>query len=690
MRNRKNDGCFRGAKRPGVSSAAEPQSGEIGIMRGTGSICWIMTLVSLVAFASTAEAAHVQTLGVGRGYDNGTYFQSVMTGASMSTIRAHLMADGHTFASTETLSAQTLAGADILFLGLFDPSESLSPAERSAVESFVRAGGALVYMGDNDLFSRPNASVGGIFGITFSGDPTATSAANVMDSAHPIMNGIAGRATVYEGSGNLRGFFGGMDSLGAYARAVLRSDARTCVAAIERGALQPGSGAVVFLAEANGFLNTGIGTVEQGSNIILMRNIFSFAAGIGPQDCTSDAECADGNFCNGMETCVGGECREGFFPCAAGLGCHEATDTCGPCQTNDECDDGRFCNGSETCTGGECMPGAFPCAAGQGCHEGDDACGPCDDDSQCDDGLFCNGEETCNDAASCDGGEAPCDDECLFCDEIADVCSPCILDLDSDGFIGTGDFAFFAGCFGACYPLNHPCLLANFDESTDGCVGTGDFAAFSGCFGASCGECGNCDPIDSAVGSQTASTGIGADIRLIAVSQPYPNDQSNELPLGGRSFVVGTPFFVEVWVSRNNTTEDGLAAVYTTLGFDASLFVVDAAATGSTFQMFENGAIDAVGGKVDTLGGCADLGESRVGVDPLWARVATLRVQGIRTGTGRITAESSGPAYGVAVFGKFGNLDPNRIRFGSLELMLLGGPRNGVEPVMVPTSSPSN
>jgi hypothetical protein len=45
------------------------------------------------------------------------------------------------------------------------------------------------------------------------------------------------------------------------------------------------------------------------------------------------------------------------------------------CSTPADCDDGKFCNGSETCTNGACSAAAAPCAAGQSCDEASRQCG---------------------------------------------------------------------------------------------------------------------------------------------------------------------------------------------------------------------------------------------------------------------------------------------------------------------------
>jgi hypothetical protein len=47
--------------------------------------------------------------------------------------------------------------------------------------------------------------------------------------------------------------------------------------------------------------------------------------------CTIDADCDDGNFCNGAETCDGAcECDAGTNPCPTDTVCNEDTDTCDP------------------------------------------------------------------------------------------------------------------------------------------------------------------------------------------------------------------------------------------------------------------------------------------------------------------------------------------------------------------------
>jgi len=75
-----------------------------------------------------------------------------------------------------------------------------------------------------------------------------------------------------------------------------------------------------------------------------------------PSECISDADCDDGNFCNGIEQCIGGKCHSGNAPCPD--------------------DDGLFCNGVEGCDEGsdECISSGNPCSGGQLCDEINDRC----------------------------------------------------------------------------------------------------------------------------------------------------------------------------------------------------------------------------------------------------------------------------------------------------------------------------
>jgi len=94
------------------------------------------------------------------------------------------------------------------------------------------------------------------------------------------------------------------------------------------------------------------------------------------------------------------------------------------CQDDPDCDDGLYCNGAETCVGGECQPGTdVDCDDSVGCtddscNEGTDSCDNIANDGFCDDGAYCNGSETCHVTLDCQAGtDVDCDDSVSCTDD---------------------------------------------------------------------------------------------------------------------------------------------------------------------------------------------------------------------------------------------------------------------------------
>jgi hypothetical protein len=137
--------------------------------------------------------------------------------------------------------------------------------------------------------------------------------------------------------------------------------------------------------------------------------------------CAEDADCDNGLFCDGVESCDGCACLPGN-PCPGG--CDEDLARCfDPCVTNVDCDDGLFCNGLETCVNGSCTDGAEPCGPSpldcETCLEATDSCASictsqadCDDSNACTldacDGCVCINERLCPNA--CDPATGQCID----------------------------------------------------------------------------------------------------------------------------------------------------------------------------------------------------------------------------------------------------------------------------------------
>ncbi|HTM21334.1 MAG TPA: M36 family metallopeptidase, partial [Kofleriaceae bacterium] len=142
------------------------------------------------------------------------------------------------------------------------------------------------------------------------------------------------------------------------------------------------------------------------------------------QGCTSDAQCSDGDACNGVETCAAGVCSAGTAPdCDDGNVC--TTDSCAPASgcahapvaDGTSCVDATVCNGTETCQSGVCTAGAPPtCDDGNVCTS--DTCDavtgcattPVLDGTPCGDGNVCNGGETCEAGGCAAGTPLNCDD----------------------------------------------------------------------------------------------------------------------------------------------------------------------------------------------------------------------------------------------------------------------------------------
>ena len=122
---------------------------------------------------------------------------------------------------------------------------------------------------------------------------------------------------------------------------------------------------------------------------------------VNPSGCVNAADCDDGIFCNGTETCVERTCQQGTPPCAV---------------------DGIFCNGEESCNEANdvCEQTGNPCPVNLTCDEESDSCKGCMEDAKCDDGLFCTGIETCDDG-TCRDGTSPCA-EGVECDEETNTC----------------------------------------------------------------------------------------------------------------------------------------------------------------------------------------------------------------------------------------------------------------------------
>ena len=247
----------------------------------------------------------------------------------------------------------------------------------------------------------------------------------------------------------------------------------------------------------------------------------------------NDANCDDGAFCNGAETCDAvSDCQAGAPPNADdGVGCtddscDEVNDAIVNLANDANCDDGAFCNGAETCDAvSDCQAGAPPNADdGVGCT--DDSCDEVNDaivnlanDANCDDGAFCNGAETCNAVSDCQAGAPPNADDGVGCtDDSCDEVNDAIVNLANDANCDDGAF-----CNGAetCDAVSD-CQAGAPPNADDGV----------GCTDDSCDEIGDMilnAPNDGNCDDQDPCTADTCDALLGCMNDPIP-DCMNAVP----------------------------------------------------------------------------------------------------------------------------------------------------------------
>jgi hypothetical protein len=238
-----------------------------------------------------------------------------------------------------------------------------------------------------------------------------------------------------------------------------------------------------------------------------------------------DPTCDDGLFCNGADTCSGGNCAvHAGNPCPGPDGdgncsesCNEATDNCSaPDPNGSACNDGLYCDGTDTCSGGSCathsgdpcpgLDGDGDCA--ESCDESADTCIAADPNgSACSDGLFCNGADTCSGGNCTAHAGSPCpgpdgDGNCTeSCDESADACT--MADPNgsacSDGLFCNGADTCNAGSCAA--HAGNPCPRPDGDGNcAESCDEAGDACTQADPNGSACNDGLFCNGTDSCSG----------------------------------------------------------------------------------------------------------------------------------------------------------------------------------------------
>ena len=226
--------------------------------------------------------------------------------------------------------------------------------------------------------------------------------------------------------------------------------------------------------------------------------------GVCTGGCASNADCDDGNVCNGDEVCVDSQCQAGTpLSCGDGNACNgdEVCDPVSGCQpgtplvcddsnvcTADSCDaaagcvsvpveDGTSCGSGQVCVGGTCTTGCTvdsDCVDGNACN-GTESCVNfvCQAGTPlvCDDGNACNGVENCSAAVGCEAGTPlNCDDGNVCTVNTCDAQQGCTSVNVADGTsCGSGQVCVGGVCSSGC-SVNAECDDNNVCNGTETCV----------------------------------------------------------------------------------------------------------------------------------------------------------------------------------------------------------------------------
>ena len=188
---------------------------------------------------------------------------------------------GNTFVTGPTLTAEFLAGVDVLLITSVDttPDETptlgitpLSGGEQTALFDFVQAGGRAFLLVDGFApYLAAGQSMLDPFGMTIV-DDGLTGLLNVTPTTntHPVINGPFGETTSISMVG--AGLF---TDLGPFATSLATMDATglPVLAAIENDALGAGSGRVVLMTDTTAFINDDLGGFFSEGETLFLNTI---------------------------------------------------------------------------------------------------------------------------------------------------------------------------------------------------------------------------------------------------------------------------------------------------------------------------------------------------------------------------------------------------------------------------------
>jgi len=141
---------------------------------------------------------------------------------------------------------------------------------------------------------------------------------------------------------------------------------------------------------------------------------------------------------------------------------------------------------------------------------------------------------------------------------------------------------------------------------------------------------------------------IAADVEVavVALLSPSSSDTTTTLPISVSSVPNGQDYYIEVWASDVGATNTGLTSVYADIAFTpSSAASVQSIDHGGIFTSFASGSI--ISGGIDELGGSSLI---EAGIEPQWARAATVRMHADTAGTVSFSLAAS--SSGIAALGR--------------------------------------
>jgi hypothetical protein len=181
---------------------------------------------------------------------------SIATGSFATQARASMLSHfpGTTIAATSTLTSGFLSGVNVAIIAspnTVDGITPLSAGEKTALLNFVKGGGTALILADAYSSEVSSQSIVAPFGMTVVDDNVSgLQMGTIQNPSHPIFNGPFGVQSLIGVLGA-----GVITNLGPYATSLATMDSTglPIVAAIERNAINAGSGRVLIYSDASLF-----------------------------------------------------------------------------------------------------------------------------------------------------------------------------------------------------------------------------------------------------------------------------------------------------------------------------------------------------------------------------------------------------------------------------------------------------